>query len=223
MTAAKSGPNVSQLVLVPAIVSFAVTILRLVGELNNWSPLLFSRDPGGGGAIIGISWLVPVFGVYFAIKLVRDGFTPTGNLKVVVFAVVGAVASMVIFMPGLTAGSASVLSVTTVIAGSAVGVLLQRIAWPELFKTLIAYAFAVRIPVAIIMLVAIFGDWGTHYDVTTQESIAAMSPIAKWFFIGAVPQFTFWIMFTVVIGSLSGGIAAIVMRAKAREEASQPT
>ena len=54
-TAPNSGPNIKQLILVPAIISFAVTILRLVGELNNWSPSLFSREAGGGGALIRIS------------------------------------------------------------------------------------------------------------------------------------------------------------------------
>jgi CHASE2 domain-containing sensor protein len=35
-----------QLILVPAVITLAVTLLRLVGELQNWSPTLFSREPG---------------------------------------------------------------------------------------------------------------------------------------------------------------------------------
>ena len=219
-TAPNSGPNIKQLILVPAIICFAVTILRLVGELNNWSPSLFSREAGGGGSLVGISWLVPVFGVYFAMRLIHDGYTPRGNLKVVAFAVIGAICGMALVVPFINRGPTDPVAVLMTFVGAGVGIALQRIAWPELFKTLLAYAFAVRIPVAIVMLVAIFGNWGTHYDVPPPGGLPEMSALAKWFFIGAVPQFSFWIMFTLVIGSLSGGVAALVMKAKAREEAS---
>ena len=53
----------------PAVITLAVTLLRLVGELQGWSPLLFNREAGGGGALVGISWLVPVFGAWFGWKL----------------------------------------------------------------------------------------------------------------------------------------------------------
>ena len=218
-TAPKSGPNIKKLILIPAIVSFAITILRLVGELNDWSPSLFSREAGGGGSIIGISWLVPIFGVYFAMKLIRDGYPPNGNAKVIALAVAGAFAGMALMVPFINRGPTDPIAVLMTFVGAGVGVALQSIAWPELFKTLLAYAFAVRIPVALVMLVAILGNWGTHYDVPPPGGLPEMSPFAKWFFIGAVYQFSFWIMFTLVIGSLSGGVAALVMRAKARREA----
>ena len=54
------------LVTVPAIITLAVTLLRLLGEVQNWSPRFFSRQAGGAGAIVGIVWLVPIFGIYFA-------------------------------------------------------------------------------------------------------------------------------------------------------------
>ena len=44
-----------------------------------------------------------------------------------------------------------------------------------------------------------------------------MGALATWFYIGFVPQFTVWIMFTTVIGSLVGGIAAIAMRVEVAE------
>ncbi len=52
-----------RLILVPAVITLAVTLLRLVGELQQWSSALFNRSAGGGGAIVGIVWLVPVFGI----------------------------------------------------------------------------------------------------------------------------------------------------------------
>ncbi len=53
------GPSLSigKLILVPAVITLAVTILRLVGELENWSPLFFNKHAGGGGALIGTQWL----------------------------------------------------------------------------------------------------------------------------------------------------------------------
>ena len=38
-----TSPRPGQLVLVPALITLAVTLLRLVGELQGWSPRLFSR------------------------------------------------------------------------------------------------------------------------------------------------------------------------------------
>ena len=65
-----------QLILVPALITLAVTALRLVGELQGWSPLLFSKEAGGGGALVGISWLVVVFGAWFGWRLARAGQGP---------------------------------------------------------------------------------------------------------------------------------------------------
>ena len=61
------------LIAVPALITLAITILRLVGELQPWPSVLFSRQAGGGGAIVGISWLPIIFGPLFAIKLVGSG------------------------------------------------------------------------------------------------------------------------------------------------------
>ena len=60
--------SITQLIFVPSLITLAVTLLRLVGELQNWPSVLFSREAGGGLAIIGITWLALVFGVYFALK-----------------------------------------------------------------------------------------------------------------------------------------------------------
>ena len=59
--------------VVPAVVTLAVTLLRLVGELQGWSPRFFSKEAGGGGALVGIAWLVPVFGAWFGWRLARSG------------------------------------------------------------------------------------------------------------------------------------------------------
>ena len=58
--------------------------------------------------------------------------------------------------------SFTILSVFVVVffVGIAIGIL----AWPALGRTLLAYGLAARIPVALLMLVAMLGNWGTHYD-----------------------------------------------------------
>ena len=128
---------------------------------------------------------------------------------------------MALMVPFIGRGPTDPLAILMTFVSAGVAIALQRIAWPEFFKTLFGYALAARIPVALVMLVAIFGDWGTHYDVAPSAEFPAMRPFAKWFYIGAVYQFSFWMMFTMVIGSLSGGVAALVMRAKARKEVPQ--
>ena len=56
--------SIKKLILVPALITLAVTLLRLTGELMHWSKALFNPAAGGGGALVGIAWLVPVFGIY---------------------------------------------------------------------------------------------------------------------------------------------------------------
>jgi hypothetical protein len=36
------------------------------------------------------------------------------------------------------------------------------------------------------------------------------NPFAKWFMIGAVPQLTIWIWYTIALGAIAGTIAAAV-------------
>jgi hypothetical protein len=197
------------LILVPSVITLAVTILRLVGELNNWSSFWFSREAGGGRSPIGISWLVPIFGIYFAMKLAREGERPSSAGRVIGFAFLGIVVFFAVSALGFVIwrqpGSPGLMIVSTV--GAVIAILLQRNAWPTLFKTLLAYAFAARIPVVILMLIAIYANWGTHYDVPPPGGLPAMHWFMKWILIGALPQLGFWMMFTVCVGLLFGGIA----------------
>jgi len=100
---------------------------------------------------------------------------------------------------------------------SAIGVAVAFWAWPALGRTLLAYAAAARVPVALVMLVAVFGNWGTHYDVAPPggEYVNQMAPIVKWFWIGLLPQATIWIMFTVVFGLIFGALAVGLVRPRA--------
>ena len=226
MATSVSGLNVKRLIMVPALIALAVTIVRLVGEISGGPSSLFNRSAGGGGALVGIVWLVPIFGVYFAIKLVRGGFGPESVGKVIGLAVAGLVigyaSNFLIFAlegdptVSLSLGEAIGRQLGFAVA-SIVAVLILRKGWPAFFKTMICDAFASRIPVLIVMLIAMLGDWGTHYELGP-SSFPEMGFLTKFILIALFPQMTIWIMFTMVIGTLFGGIAAVLVRPKTPTE-----
>ena len=201
------------LILVPAVITLAVTLLRLVGELQGWSPRLFSKEAGGGGALVGISWLVLVFGAWFGWKLAKSGQGPGAigraiGLTILAIAILPAL-GLAANALGMSQESLSTFAVYVV--GAIVGLVLGLRAWPALGRTLLAYAFAARVPVVLVMLAAILGHWGTHYD-AAPPGLPAMAPLSKWLLIGVLPQMTIWIWFTVAVGSLFGILAAAVAR-----------
>jgi hypothetical protein len=207
------------LILVPAIITLAVTLLRLGGELLRWSPTFFNREAGGPGAIVGIVWLVPVFGVYFAWKLVQAGHGPASLGRAIGIPVLA-----FLLIPATIAVALKVelpYRVAVLGAGSIVAMLVALRAWPALGRTLLAYAFAARIPVVVVMLLAILGNWGTHYELGP-PGFPEMSALPKWFWIGLLPQLTFWIAFTVAIGSFVGGLTALATGRRAARATLSP-
>ena len=208
--------RIGRMVLGPALITLAVTLLRLVGELQGWSPRLFSREAGGGGALVGISWLVPVFGAWFGWKLAASGERPGSAwraLGLTVLALAALPASgFAVARLGVEATSLTTLAVYAVVSVAAL--LLALLAWPALGRTLIAYGLAARIPVILVMLAAILGSWGTHYD-AMPPGTPEMSGLQKWLVAGVLPQLTVWQWFTVVIGGLFGIAAAALARRRA--------
>jgi hypothetical protein len=206
----KTRTSVGRLILVPSLVTVGVTLLRLAGELTNGSPTFFSRAVGGGAAIVGIIWLVPVFGVYFAQRLDRDeGSAPVA--RTAGFAALGLVAFAALAAVGFQRPTASLSQFLAIGAGAACGVALTRPGWPRLWQALLAYGLAARIPVALVVLVAILNDWQTHYD-TPPPGLPDLAPFARWIAIGAIPQLTIWIAVTVIGGTLFGAASLLVRR-----------
>lgn len=202
------------LVAWPAATSLAVTLLRLAGELLNWSPALFNKAAGGGGSIVGITWLIVPFGAWFGWVLARRGSRPASLRKAVALVIAGIavvpLGATVVGRLGLVqAGSPLQLAVFVVF--SLLGLAIARPGWPDLARVLILYALAARLPVVLVMLVAMLANWGTHYDVPP-PGFPEMGVIAKWLWIGVMPQLTIWIWFTLVIGSLFGLAAAAIAK-----------
>ena len=202
------------LILVPAIITLAITLLRLVGELQHWAKPWFSNSPGGGGAVIGISWLPFIFGPYFALKLAGMGSGPAKVGKAAGLAIAGFIlmlgGGIVGLGPKQFAGK-----IVVVLIAVLVGLVLQIIAWvawPALLKTLLAYGYAARIPVVIVMFFALRGNWGTHYDGLPPNYNGPTALLPKFALVGLLPQLVGWPLYTVVIGTALGGLAAAVVR-----------
>ncbi|MGH9325782.1 MAG: hypothetical protein ACRD2B_03715 [Terriglobia bacterium] len=210
--------SVAQLIWIPAMITLAITILRLEGELQHWSRIFFNPSAGGGGAIVGITWLPIIFGPYFAVKLKKNGQEPAGSGKAIGFAILGAIlflaGAALAFAPVFSFPGRRVVGILLLAAGAA----LQFVPWSALAKTLLAYAYAARIPVALIMFFAIRGSWGTHYDALPPEAVPA-SFWPKYLAVALLPQLVMWIAYTIVLGTLLGAIFA----ALSKKPVPQPT
>ena len=207
--------STANLIFIPAVITLAITILRLTGERQHWSHTLFNPEAGGGFALIGISWLPIIFGIYFAVKLAGAGERPASVARTIIIPIVGfaiIVATLALtgkFLAGHPLRQFAVFFAACVVAGG-----IQYIAWPKMFRVLLAYALAARIPVAIIMWFAIQGDWKTHYDAPPPDFPVGMAATPKFLWIGLGPQMTLWIAFTIIVGLLFGGIAVAVAKRK---------
>jgi hypothetical protein len=196
--------------------TLAVTVLRLVGELMNGSPTLFSRAVGGGAALVGIIWLVPVFGIYFARRLAREDSMASAG-RSAGFAALGLLVFAVLAAAGFQRPVASPSQFLLIAAGAAAGIAVTRSGWPRLWLALLAYGFAARIPVAIVILLGILNGWNTHYD-SPPPGLPDLSPLARWIAIGVIPQFTIWVAVTVILGTLAGA-ASLALVPPRRETA----
>lgn len=201
---------IKRLIFVPALITLAVTAARLAGELGHGPRWLFNSEPGGPWAAIGIVWLAPIFGVYFALQLAAHGQGPKSLGRALGFALLGLVVVFAFAFLG------SRLHLEQNLRGRllylwaivVVGSLITLPGWAALFRTLLAYAYAARVPVAIVMFFAFWRDWGTHYDAVPSDFPEGLGLMAKYLWLGFFPQLIFWVGFTILVGMLAGSIAA---------------
>ncbi len=207
--------SIFRLIAIPAVITLAVTILRLVGELNHWPSPWFSNAAGGGGALVGISWLPIIFGPYFALKLADAGDGPASMGKAIGFAFV----SLVVFIAAgawsaATFAHPSFLTLLALLL-MLVAAFVPGVGWRSLDNVLVAYAFAARIPVLVVMYLAMHANggagWGTHYD-AVPPAMAHTSLGMRFLYAAVAPQMTLWIGWTAVVGSIFGTIVAAIAR-----------
>lgn len=210
------SPRIATPVALPAIFTFAVTMLRLVGELQRWgSPWVVNARGGSDNVVIGVTWLPLVFGPYFGRRLTKSGAGPSKMGS----AVATAIASTIVFFIGSflidsTERHPSILTLAGLLITLAAA-FIPRNGWRALGLTLLAYAFAARIPVAIVILIAMSSHGGqglgTHFDVV--HVAGWTSPWWKKFMLfGLAPEVTLWIGWTVATGSLVGTLLTAILR-----------
>jgi hypothetical protein len=205
--------NVPRLIAIPAVITLAVTILRVVGEVKHWPTPWFNTAAGGGGAIVGIAWLPIIFGPYFAIKLAAVGEGPVSSGRAIGYAFLGLIVFVLggaLFQHSMNHPSALTLVAFLVMLGAA---FVPAIGWRSLGRALLGYALAARIPVLIVMYFAMTGNggagWGTHYD-AVPPPLANLPVTTRYIFAGVMPQLTVWIGWTAILGAICGGIAAAI-------------
>ena len=206
------SPALRRLFVVATVVTLVVTLLRLAGELARWSPALFNRDAGGPGALVGIVWLIPVFGVLFALRLARDGEGPPGLAKAFGWAILAFVVNVALGVASVKLFPTSPTAQLAVFGvASWIAIVLARSAWPALWRVLLAYGLAARIPVIVIMFLAIFLGWDSHYA-KPRPDFPPMGPWGLFGWTALLPQMSLWIFLTVVGGILFGAIAVGMRR-----------
>ncbi len=207
--------SIWRLIAIPALITLAVTLLRLTGELEHWGMPFFGNKAGGEGAIVGITWLPIIFGPWFALKLMKAGSgwrsakSATGWL----------LAGLVLFVVSGFAGETFVRHNLTLaflfFEGMLIAAILPIFGWPSLGRTLFAYAFSARIPVLIVMYFAMRGNggagWGTHYD-AVESPFKHLALAQRYFDMAIIPQTTLWIGWTVIVGGVLGLITVAIAR-----------
>jgi hypothetical protein len=204
--AAPPGPPLPTLLLWPTLLTLAVTLLRFAGELGGWSPEYFSRLPGGGLSPLGITWLAPLVGFTFGWRLERAGVrSPSPAVALGVPAAAVVVGPLVAVAGGRLFRTSWASNFTLWAVVSVVVAAVVLAAWPALGRVLLAYAYAARIPVVLVMAVAIWKHAGTHYDLPP-PGFPAMPPLRRWLWISVLPQMTIWVAWTMAAGAIGGAL-----------------
>ena len=202
-------------VVVPIALTWLLALARLAGELADGPAWLFSTASGGGTALVGVLWLVPVFGVWFAASLVRAGSGPKDRLRAICLHLLAAAIYVGGFqLAGRVDGSTHAGIATQILCMGGVAVVAGAVAyaaWPGLAAVNLLYGLGVRAATAAITVVAVLAAWGTHFEKLGPRDYAAMprGEVAAWL---AFTQIAFWVPFTVVGGGLFGSLSSLAMR-----------
>lgn len=186
-----------------------------MGERGHWSERWFSSATGGiipQGAswLFGITWLAAPFGAYFALKLARAGEGPRRPWRALAWSAAG----MVLVLIGLRLVWRLPISFPPILVAvwlvMAAGAAAAWAAWPALGRTLCVYGLASRLPVVVVMFLAMRGSWGTHYDYVGVPFAGQLAFWPRFLWLAFFPQLVFWVGFTVLLGALAGSLAIVL-------------
>jgi hypothetical protein len=206
-----SRPSAWRLVKIPALITLIVTLARLTGELLHLDlPLWFGSEAGGNVALVGIVWLVPIFGAWFGWRTVR--WRPTDKPGI---AIVLHLFGLVVLIGGVFgAGKLDLEFPAGILALGVFAVLCSLFAaraWPALYGVNLLYGLLARIPVVLITFPAVFFDWGTHYEkLPPGMELPDLERALRL----ALFQFLVWVPFTILLGGLFGSIAGWLRRSR---------
>lgn len=199
--------HIGRLVLIPTLFTLAITLLRLAGELRAWPHPWFDPDRG----IVGITWLPPIFGLYFAWRLWRIGEGTDRAGRAFALGLLGVLLNQVVGATIIPYFSFSIfIDLEILWAVAVVSAFLQYLAWPALFKVLTLYGLGARTPVVVITFFALRGHWGTHFGYRPGPQTLGFWPRFLWF--GLFEELIYWVSFTVTTGCLAGSLAAAVAK-----------
>lgn len=212
-----------RIVAVPLLISVALTLLRLAGELGHWSVAWFSPAtggilPSGWSWVVGITWLPALFGPYFAYRLWGAGHRPPNLILTLGFALLGVAIlffGMQVMRPRVSTSTAGPLWLVAIWVLSVVAAGLQAFGWRKLAGTLLVYGLGSRAVVAIVMLLAMAFNWGTHYDFVDSPATQQLPFVTRFVALALLPQLVFWVGFTILLGCLAGAVTALFLAARA--------
>jgi hypothetical protein len=205
-------------IAIAAVVSLAITVLRLCGELNDWNATLFNPAGGGGGSPLGITWLVPVFGFWFGRRLASGGQRPRSVVTAAAMPVLGIVLAgglgWLAFGTELVAGKDDLTTKTAVACGGAAAFgLLLLVAWPRAWIALAGYGALARAPVLVIQNLAFARGWHTHFNSGGKNGPQDPAQLNR---LLTIFEGVFWPFgFTVLVGGLFAAIGAATVRRSA--------
>lgn len=198
-------------VLLMAAVALAITLLRLLGEVRHWDPLLFGSDAGGGGALVGIGWLILAFGALAGRQLQRIGRGPADARRAWTRTGLGVVTPLAGFILVVTAIGPTPFGMIVGAGACIAGAIIAAPAWPELARASLLFALLCRIPILVITPFAIANDWGTHYEKLAPGS-PELEPLTRTLVL-CMAQVIFWIPITI----LGAQLAALVSLKKRKK------
>lgn len=207
----RPSPRLLPLVLIAAIVTLVLTVVRLLGERNQWDLRWFGNEAGGGFSPFGIVWLVPVFGFLFGRRLAAAGnrppfvssfFVPMFGLSVMV----GALA----YANGSMSGQALRDAMQYAVYGGPVVAVLALFAWPRAFFANLGYGLLARIPVVVVTWLDVTNSWDTHYG----KVHASLPPMVADDRLQLLVMFQagLWLPFTVLAGGAAAALGAATVR-----------
>ncbi len=211
------SPSLLSLVLWPAVITTLVSVARVWAEVSG----RLDAASGGGGAWLGITWLIFVFGAWFGWRLARGGDAP--RLRPAALWYVAGLAAVIGTFAFLAkdadlndtseAGQQALRSIAQTIAVVALAAAAASLLiWTRLGLALFVYGLCARLVVLGITWLAKVRGWDTHY--TKLGPAGFETDLARTLEATSVAQLGFWVPFTVLAGGLCGSLASLLARRK---------